>query len=345
MIDLRSDTVSMPTTEMKQFMFHAPIGDDVYGEDPSINELQEYAADLFNKESALFVPSGTMANLISVLAHCDRGDEVILGNKSHIFVYEAGGISAYGGIHSHQLNNNDDGTININDIQDSVRNYNDAHYAKSKLLCLENTHNMCYGTPINTDYFKSVALIAENNNLKVHIDGARIFNAAVYLNNTVSELAKEADSLSCCLSKGLSCPTGSLILGDKHFIKKAHRIRKSLGGGMRQAGIFASAGIFALKNMINRLDDDHNNAKIIAHNLSNIDNIKINVEKIKTNIVFFYLEKENLSDNEFINQLINNNIKIDPKGNRKFRIATHSGFDSNDINRVSEIINQIVNKG
>ena len=345
MIDLRSDTVSLPTASMKDFMFQAPIGDDVYGEDPSINELQEYAADLFKKEGALFVPSGTMANLISVLAHCDRGDEVILGNKSHIFVYEAGGISAYGGIHSHQLNNNDDGTININDIQDSVRNYNDVHYAKSKLLCLENTHNMCYGTPINTDYFKSVALIAENNNLKVHIDGARIFNAAVYLNKSVSELAQEADSLSCCLSKGLSCPTGSLILGDKHFIKKAHRIRKSLGGGMRQAGIFASAGIFALKNMINRLDDDHNNAKIIAHNLSNIDNIKINVEKIKTNIVFFYLEKENLSDNEFINQLINNNIKIDPKGNRKFRIATHSGFDSNDINRVSEIINQIVNKG
>lgn len=344
MIDLRSDTVSLPTASMKDFMFQAPIGDDVYGEDPSINELQEYAADLFNKDSALFVPSGTMANLISVLAHCDRGDEVILGNKSHIFVYEAGGISAYGGIHSHQLNNNDDGTININDIKHSIRNSNDAHYAKSKLLCLENTHNMCYGTPINTDYFKSVALIAKNNNLKVHIDGARIFNAAIYLNKSVSELTQDADSLSCCLSKGLSCPTGSLILGDKYFIKKAHRIRKSIGGGMRQAGIFASAGIFALKNMIHRLEDDHSNAKIIAKNLNNIDNIKIDIKKIKTNIVFFYLEKENLSDNEFITKLINNNIKIDPKGNRKFRIATHSGFSSNDVNRVSEIINQIVNK-
>ena len=344
MIDLRSDTVSMPTNEMKQFMFHAPIGDDVYGEDPSINELQDYAADLFGKEAGLFVPSGTMANLISVLSHCDRGDEVILGNKSHIFVYEAGGISAYGGIHSHQLNNNDDGTINIDDIKNSVRDISDSHHPTSKLLCLENTHNMCYGSPINTEYFERIHKITKNNQLKLHIDGARIFNAAVYFDKPVSDLVQYADSISCCLSKGLSCPAGSLILGNKKFISKAHRIRKSLGGGMRQAGIFASAGIFALQNMVDGLREDHANAKKIAANLDNIKNIKIDLEKIKTNIIFFYLEKEELSDDEFINQLLNNNIKIDAKGNRKFRIATHSGFKSKYIDKVSETINQIVNK-
>ena len=220
MIDLRSDTVSMPTKDMKKFMFNASIGDDVYGEDPSVNELQNYASDLFGTDKALFVPSGTMANLISVLSHCNRGDEVILGNKSHIFYYEAGGISAYGGIHSHQLNNNDDGTINLHDIKRSIRITNDAHYPKSKLLCLENTHNMCYGSPINTDYFKSISNITEHSNLKLHIDGARIFNAAVYFQKPVSDLVKHADSISCCLSKGLSCPAGSLILGNKKFITK-----------------------------------------------------------------------------------------------------------------------------
>lgn len=345
MIDLRSDTVSLPTKQMKDFMFNAAIGDDVYGEDPSINELQEYAANLFNKESALFVPSGTMANLVSVLAHCDRGDEIILGNKSHIFYYEAGGVSAYGGIHSHQLKNYDDGTIDLNDIKDSIRNSTDAHYPKSKLLCLENTHNMCYGSPIDTEYFDKVSLLTKKYNLKLHIDGARIFNAAVYFNKPISELVKNADSVSCCLSKGLSCPAGSLILGNKSFIAKAHRIRKSLGGGMRQAGIFASAGIFALKNMIDGLNTDHANAKKIAHNLANIKNIKIDLKNIKTNIIFFYLEKNGLSDDEFIKKLLSYNIKIDSKGNRKFRIATHSSFKCTDIDKISDIINKIVNKG
>ena len=345
MIDLRSDTVTLPPPKMKEFMFQAPIGDDVYGEDPSINELQEYASTLFGKEGALFVPSGTMANLISVLSHCNRGDEVVLGNKSHIFVYEAGGISAYGGIHSHQLNNNEDGTINIEDIKNSIRNINDSHHPATTLLCLENTHNICYGAPIDTQYLDSVASVVLENKLKLHIDGARIFNASVALGKSVKELARHADSISCCLSKGLACPTGSLILGSKKFINKAHRIRKSLGGGMRQAGIFASAGIFALKNMVERLQDDHNNAQTIAHNLSQIKNIKIDLEKIKTNIIFFSLDEINLSDEQFISELLNYNIKIDAKGNRKFRIATHAGLDSNDINKVSEIIQLILNKG
>ena len=338
MIDLRSDTVTMPSDEMKQFMFNAPLGDDVYGDDPTINSLERKSSDIFGKEASLFVPSGTMANLISVLTHCNRGDEIILGNKSHIFVYEAGGSSVFGGVHSHQLNNNDDGTIDLNDIKNSVRNIEDAHHPKSRLVCLENTHNICYGVPINENYFNKVKQIVDQHNLKLHIDGARIFNAAVALNTTVKKLAKYADSITCCLSKGLAAPVGSLIMGNKDFISKARHIRKALGGGMRQSGLLASAGIYSFNNMIERLEEDHNNAQLLALGLSEIDEIKIDLDKIYTNIIFFNLQNTSIKDAELISQLLNNNIKIDSKGNRKFRMVTHYGIEKNDI---STVVNQI----
>ena len=338
MIDLRSDTVTLPSDEMKQFMFNAPLGDDVYGDDPSINSLEEKSSDIFGKEASLFVPSGTMANLISVLTHCNRGDEIILGNKSHIFVYEAGGTSVFGGVHSHQLNNNNDGTINLEDIKNSIRNVEDPHHPKSKLVCLENTHNICYGAPIDENYFDDVKNIVEKHNLQLHIDGARIFNAAVALNKTVENLAKNADSITCCLSKGLSSPAGSLIMGNKDFICKARYIRKALGGGMRQSGILASAGIYSFDNMIERLEEDHSNAKLLAEGLSEIDEIKIDLTKIYTNIIFFNLKNTPIKDDELISYLFNNNIKIDSKGNRKFRMVTHYGFEKNDI---STVINQL----
>jgi len=343
MIDLRSDTVTLPSKEMKNFMFDAPLGDDVFGEDPSINALQDKASNLFKKEKALFVPSGTMANLISVLTHCNRGDEILLGNKSHIFKYEAGGASVFGGIHSHQLNNNDDGTIDINNILENIRDTRDDHFPRTKLLCLENTHNFCYGSAIGEKYFSEVKSHIQKYNVKLHIDGARIFNAATALNCSVAELTKDANSISFCLSKGLSCPSGSLILGSSDFIKKAKRIRKGLGGGMRQAGILASAGIYALDNLINRLGEDHQNALLIAQELANIDNIDIDIDKVSTNLVFFYLKKNDLSDESFINKLLENKIKIDSKGNRKFRIATHYGFVSDDIHQVINSIKSIVN--
>ena len=343
MIDLRSDTVTLPTKEMKEFMFHAPLGDDVFGEDPSINTLQEKASILFGKEAALFVPSGTMANLISVLSHCDRGEEILLGNKSHIFKYEAGGTSVFGGVHSCQLHNNDNGTINIEDIIKNIRDNRDDHFPKTKLLCLENTHNFCYGSAIPEKYFNDVKKAIQPYNLKLHIDGARIFNAATRLNCSVKSLAKAADSITFCLSKGLSCPSGSIILGNSNFIKKARRIRKSLGGGMRQAGILASAGIFALDNMIQRLDQDHNNANIIANELAKIQGLDIDINKISTNLVFFHLQKEDLTDFDFLNQLLKNKIKIDSKGNRKFRIATHSGFTSDMIDKVVHTIQIVLN--
>jgi threonine aldolase len=344
MIDLRSDTVTLPSEEMKSFMLSAPLGDDVFGEDPSINALEDKASSLFGKESALFVPSGTMANLISVLSHCNRGDEILVGNQSHIFKYEAGGSSIFGGIHSHQLPNNDDGTIAIDHINQGIHKVEDSHYAQTRLLCLENTHNVCYGSPIKPEYFSKVKQIIKPFNIKLHIDGARIFNASVKLNVSVEKLVSESDSVSFCLSKGLSCPSGSLIAGKQYFINKARRLRKALGGGMRQAGILAAAGIYALDNMVERLAEDHLNAEILGNELKTISGIKIDPDKISTNLIFFHLENTNLSDENFINQLLRNKINIDYKGNHKFRIATHSGFANNNIEKVIKTIKLILNK-
>jgi len=344
MIDLRSDTVTLPSPEMKNFMFEAPLGDDVYGEDPSINKLQEKAKQLFDKEGALFVPSGTMANLISVLSHCERSDEFLLGDKSHIFKYEAGGTSILGGLHSHQLPNNNDGTINISDIVSSINNTDDTHYARTRLVCLENTHNICYGTAIESQYFIDVKKAITPFKLKLHIDGARIFNASTALKTSVKNLTQSADSVSFCLSKGLACPAGSLILGDLNFINKAKRLRKMLGGGMRQAGVLAAAGIYALDNMVERLDEDHNNAKQLASAISELPNIKIQTEKIATNLIFFHLQHDKLTDNKFINELNNNNIKIDMRGNRQFRMVTHFGFTNNHIDKVIKTFKLILTK-
>ena len=342
MIDLRSDTVTLPSNDMKRFIIDSPLGDDVYGEDPSVNLLQNKIAKIFNKEAALFVPSGTMANLIAVLTHCNRGDEVILGDKSHIFYYEAGGISAFGGIHSHQLKNNDDGTININDIKTSIRALGNDHFPKTKLICLENTHNACYGSPLNTEYFHDVKKVANKHDLSIHLDGARIFNAAIALNKTVDELTKDCDTISCCLSKGLSAPVGSVVLGTKAFILKAKHMRKALGGGMRQAGLIAAGGIFSLENMIDRIADDHVNAKELAYELHKIKTISINPEQVYTNIVFIYNKNTKISNKQLLNELEKNNIKIDYKGNSKFRLVTHSGFKKRDINSVVKVFKEIL---
>ena len=342
MIDLRSDTVTLPSKKMKQFIMESPLGDDVYGEDPSVNLLQNKIAKRFNKEAGLFVPSGTMANLIAVLTHCNRGDEVILGDKSHIFYYEAGGISAYGGIHSFQLHNNDDGTINLDDIKKSIRAIGNDHFPKTKLICLENTHNACYGAPIDTDYFNQVRKIANKHNLSIHLDGARIFNAAIALNKSVDILTRDCDTISCCLSKGLSAPVGSVLLGNKDFILKAKQIRKALGGGMRQAGLIASAGIFSLDNMVDRISNDHENAKILAYELDKLNNIEINLDYVYTNIIFIYNRHGKVSNEELLNELEKNNIKIDYKGNSKFRIVTHSGFKKDDINSVVTVFKEIL---
>ena len=272
MIDLRSDTVTLPTEEMRNAMATAVVGDDVMGEDPTVNQLEKMAADLAGMEASLFVASGTMGNLVSVLAHCDRGDEVVLGDKSHLYRGEAGGISVLGSVSFKPLHNQEDGTIDINQLFESI-SPDDFHFSKTKVIALENTQNHCGGAVLLPEYVEKVSNFTNKHGLLLHMDGARIFNAAVYLGLNLSTLLENVDSVSICLSKGLSAPVGSLVCGSDEFISKARRIRKMLGGGMRQAGIIAAAGIIALEKMVDRLSEDHINAKKLAVGLSKIPNI------------------------------------------------------------------------
>jgi len=330
MIDLRSDTVTLPTLKMREAIFNAQLGDDVFQEDPTVNKLEKKAANIMGKESAMLVPSGTMGNLISILSWCERGTEIILGNKSHTFIYEAGGISAFGGIHSHQLKNQDDGTILLEDIKNAIRLKN-VHFPKTSAISLENTHNMCSGSPLTDKYINSVANISKKNNLKLHIDGARIFNAAVSLNMNVKDLVKNVDSVSFCLSKGLAAPIGSIICGSKEFINKSRRLRKGLGGGMRQAGIIAAAGIISIEKMLNQIKKDHENALLLAKEISSIDNLLIDLEKIKTNIIYFKLNSKKINGRQLVQKMENCGIKFFETEFNKFRLVTHLGITKKHI--------------
>lgn len=332
-IDLRSDTVTQPTEAMRQAMANAVVGDDVFGEDPTVNELQLMAAEKMGKEAGLFVPSGTMGNLAAILAHCGRGDEVILGNKAHTFLYEAGGISALGGVHSCQLTNQADGTLILNDIQSAIRS-KDAHQPISRLVCLENTHNRCGGVALTEVYTKSVGELAHENGLLLHLDGARIFNAAVAQEVPAKELAEPADSVTFCLSKGLSAPVGSVLCGSKEFIAKAHRIRKQLGGGMRQAGILAAAGIVALETMTDRLAEDHKRARTMVKGLSFLPWLVMDQGTPYTNMIFM-----NLADNfpqnakQVASELAKMGVKVGVVGQRRFRLVTHYWIDDQAVDK------------
>ncbi len=290
-IDLRSDTVSWPTPEMREAMANAPVGDDVYGEDPTINQLQQDAADMLGKEAGLFVSSGTQGNIVAALTHCGRGDEMILGREAHMFRYEQGASSALGGIQTNILDVQPDGTLKLDAIERAIRS-DDQHFPRTKLICLENTQGTIGGIPITADYTAQVGAIAKANHLKLHIDGARIFNAATALNTPVKELVAHADSVSFCLSKGLCAPVGSVLVGSKEFIREAHRTRKILGGGMRQAGVLAAAGLIALHKMTTRLHEDHANACALAEGLATIPHLKIDVSRVKTNMLFFDLAED-----------------------------------------------------
>ena len=338
MIDLRSDTVTLPPEEMKDAITNAELGDDVFSEDPTINEFEPMAAELMGMESSLLVPSGTMANLIGVLSHCERGDEVILGHLAHTFLYEAGGISAFGGIHSRQLINQSDGTLLLPDIMAAIRYQND-HFPPTKLICLENTHNLCNGSPLEKDYISNVVEIAKSNSLKVHVDGARIFNASAALGVSPSDLNEGIDSVSFCLSKGLSAPIGSLLCGSKNFIKKARRIRKALGGGMRQGGIVAAAGKYALEHMVSRISEDHRLARKLAEGLSNINFIYLNPKDIRTNIIYFKFKSDRYSEQVLLDTMKKKGILFLESSPGKFRMVTHSCVNENDIDYT---INELV---
>lgn len=291
-IDFRSDTVTWPTPEMVEAMAQARLGDDVYGEDPTINALQEKAADMLGKEAALFVPSGTMGNLASILSHAGRGDQAIVGEEGHAYVNEAGGMSVLGGIVPHPLPTDHMGRMDIEAIETAVNAGDDSHHPLTRLILLENTYGDRGGYPIPLDYFSTVRRIADRHNLNVHLDGARFFNAVVALGIEPKALAGTVDSVSFCLSKGLSAPVGSLICGSADFIYRAHRNRKILGGGMRQAGVLAAAGLVALDCMVDRLAQDHVNARLLAEGLAKIPGLIIDPEQYKTNIIFFRLAED-----------------------------------------------------
>ncbi|MDJ0885477.1 MAG: low-specificity L-threonine aldolase, partial [Desulfobacterales bacterium] len=308
-IDLRSDTVTQPTDAMRRAMAEARLGDDVFGEDPTIRRLEELAADLTGKEAALFVPSGTMANLVCLLTHCGRGDEFIVGDQAHIFYYEQGGSAQVGGIHPRTVPNLTDGTLDLEGVRHAIRP-DDVHFPRTRLIALENTHNRCSGTPLPPDYLQKVADLAAANGLRIHVDGARIFNAAAALGVSVKRLAGAADSLSFCLSKGLAAPVGSLVCSDGNFVMQARRYRKVLGGGMRQAGVLAAAGIVALETMTTRLAEDHANAQHLARGLSALPGIELNPENVRTNIVYFNLAPPAPSAAEIVDRLSERGIKV-----------------------------------
>ena len=351
-IDLRSDTVTLPSDDMRKAIVMANLGDDVFGEDPTVNKLEEIAANMLGKDAGLLVPSGTMGNLVSILVHCPRGTEIILGDKAHTFVFEAGGISAFGGIHSRQLKNQPDGIIKISDIQSAIR-VDNIHFPKTSAIALENTHNLCNGSPLSPDYIKDVAQIAHNNDMKLHIDGARIFNAAVAFDVDVKNLVMSADSVTFCLSKGLAAPIGSVIFGSKEFIYHARRNRKALGGGMRQAGIIAAAGIYSLDNMLDQIKEDHKNAQRLAEGIDKIEGLWIDLENIKTNILYFDIEKGKDRGEKLTHQTKNieiypfeiaqDNVRFFESRPGHFRLVTHYGITRDDIEKTLEVLDKMVN--
>jgi threonine aldolase len=332
-VDLRSDTVTKPTPEMREAMAEAEVGDDVFRDDPTVNRLETMAAEKLGKESSIFVSSGTMGNLLALLTHCQRGDEVIVGNQSHIYLNEAGGMSALGGIQPCPIQNQQDGTLTLDDILASIRT-EDVHHPITRLICLENTQNICGGVPLSVEYTRQVGEIAHRNNLSLHIDGARIFNSAVAQNVDVKELTAPADSVMFCLSKGLASPVGSLLVGTEKFINRARHLRKMLGGGMRQVGILAAAGILSLEKMTTRLADDHRRAKQIADGLRQINGIEVDEGSPHTNMIFLNLsEHVSISMVQVGERLKEMGVLVDADHPRRLRLVTHYGVNNAGVEK------------
>jgi threonine aldolase len=342
-IDLRSDTVSHPTPEMREAMANALVGDDVYGDDPTVNQLEADAAAMLGKEAAVFVASGTQGNLCALLAHCQRGEEIIVGDTSHIFSNEQGGLAQLGGIIPHTIPIQPDGTLLLADIKGAIRP-DDEHHPITRLVTLENTHNTAGGVPLPVDYVNQVAELAHEHGLILHIDGARIFNAAAAYNIDVKALVENVDSVTFCLSKGLCAPVGSILVGSHDFIRRARRARKVLGGGMRQAGILAAAGLIALHKMTARLDEDHKNAALLAEGLSEIPSLVVDGQN--TNFVFFSLADDvGITLGEFTQRLCDDyNILMSPYGgmDNRIRLRTHYWIDSKAVETILSAIKQIL---
>ena len=333
-VDLRSDTFTQPSPEMREAIYKAELGDDVFGEDPTVNRLEKMAAEIFEMEDATFVASGTMGNIAAAMTHCTRGDEMIVGEKSHMYNAEAGAASALGGISVQSIANDSRGMIDLDELRSKIRPDN-IHYPPTRLIGIENTANHCGGSALTAEEVQSVVAVAKERAVKVHVDGARIFNASVALETPVSQLVAGADTASFCLSKGLSCPVGSVLVGSHEDIEVARRWRKAMGGGMRQVGIIAAAGIVALETMVSRLAEDHTNARKLAVGLSNIEGITCDPDSYPTNLVFCDVIAKNPS--EILQKMDEQGVKALslPGG---WRLVTHYGITSGDIDYALDII-------
>ena len=342
-IDLRSDTVTKPTPAMRQAMYDAEVGDDVLGDDPTVQRLEGLAAERLGKEAGMFVASGTMGNLVCLLTHCGRGDEVILGDQAHTYVYEQGGSSALGGIHPHTLPNLPDGSIDLTLMEQAVRGDN-IHFPRTKLITLENTHNRCGGAVLPVAMMQATGALARKHGLAFHLDGARLFNAAVALNVDVKELVAPCDSVTFCLSKGLGAPVGSVVVGSRAFVEEARRARKVVGGGMRQAGVIAAAGIVALTTMVERLADDHANARRLAEAIAGVPGILLDSASVQSNIVIFEVDHPSVSPEQLVDELWQQGIWMFAIGGKRVRAVTNYHVTANDIDHAAQAVAAVMGR-
>ncbi len=342
-VDFRSDTVTWPTPAMREAMARARVGDDVYGEDPTVNELEARAAALTGKEAGLLVASGTMGNLAAMLAHAGRGDEAIVGQDAHTFVWEAGGMATLGGVVPCPIPTDGEGRMDPRSVAAAVRP-DDPHLPRSRLLLLENSYGARNGFPLPPDYFAAMGEVARRHRLAVHLDGARLFNAAVALEVTAATLSRHADSVSFCLSKGLGAPAGSVLCGSAAFIHRARRVRKALGGGMRQAGVLAAAGLVALDEVLPRLADDHRRAARLAAGLAGLPGLRLEPTPVRTNIVFFHLSVEAPLDAAETARRLREatGIRVGVEGPRTLRAVTHHWIGDGDVDGLLEGLREVM---
>lgn len=338
-LDFRSDTVTLPTDKMRKAVAEAIVGDDVYGDDPTVNRLEELAASMLGKEAALFVPSGTFANQVAILTHTNRGDEILVGHDSHIIMHEVGAAAVIAGV---QLNlvNSVLGHFDIYELEKKIRSTDDIHYPTTGLICVENAHGS--GKVVSLENMREVYETAKKKNIPVHLDGARIFNAATFLGVSVKDIAKHADTINACLSKGLGAPIGSVLIGTKAFITKARKNRKLMGGGMRQAGIIAAAGIIALEEMTKRLQEDHENAKYMADLLSRIEGVEIIWDRLDINMVFFKIEDGIIEEKELVGRLLEKSTKVNGTEDGEYRFVTHLNTNKEDVEKLCIVLSELI---
>jgi threonine aldolase len=342
-VELRSDTFTLPTADMLDAAAHAPLGDDVYGEDPTVGRLERMAADILGKTDACLMPSGTMANLAALMVHCPRGGKAIVGQESDLYVYEAGGASVCGGVVYQALPNRPDGTIDLAAIDDACDiDRTDPQFAPPSVISVETPQNRCGGIPLPLDYLADVAALARSHGVALHLDGARIFNAAIAIGVTPAEIAVHADTVQFCLSKGLGAPIGSMLVGDRETVNRARRVRKMLGGGMRQAGMIAACGVVALTCMVDRLVEDHENAARLAERIALLPGLVLDPGHPRTNMIFFRVRDERYTTRSFIDAAHRRGVRIEELGHGRIRAATHANVGRADVDKAVEVFAELL---